>query len=103
MKKDRNERTGEVRGIEIMSGKPKKNCIFLDDLCDGGATFKHGAAALRKDPEVENVGLIVAHGIFSKGLQIPGINFLATTNSFAGWESERLSGETKGIHVFKFV
>lgn len=103
MKKDRNERTGEVRGIEIISGKPKKNCVFLDDLCDGGATFRHGAATLRKDQDVQNVGLVVAHGIFSKGLQISGVNYLATTNSFCERESGILLGETRGIHVLKYV
>lgn len=79
--KNRDERTGEILGIKIVSGKPKKRCIIVDDLCDGGRTFIEASKALRA-AGAENVSLIVAHGIFSKGASLPGIDFIATTNSF---------------------
>lgn len=41
-----------------------RNCVIIDDLCDGGATF----LAIAEQIQPLNLTLIVTHGIFSKGL-----------------------------------
>lgn len=79
--KDRVERTGEIRGTKILGGEVKPHCIIVDDLCDGGATFKSAAVTLRK-AGAETVSLVVPHGIFSKGTRIEGVDFIATSNSY---------------------
>lgn len=40
-----------------------RNCVIIDDLCDGGATF----LAIADQIEAAHLTLIVTHGIFSKG------------------------------------
>lgn len=84
--KNREERTGKILGMKIISGEVKETAIILDDLCDGGATFK-GAAECLRQAGAKNVFLAVCHGIFSRGLPIEGIDFVCTTNSFKDWES----------------
>ena len=41
----------------------KKNCVIIDDICDGGATF----LAIAEQVKPKHLTLIVSHGIFSKG------------------------------------
>lgn len=93
--KDRDERTGEIKGTKIIQGCVTSNCVIIDDLCDGGATFKGASAALR-ELGAKKVSLVVAHGIFSKGTTIPTIDYIYTSNSFKEWESH------DGFGVFKF-
>lgn len=95
LSKDREERTGEIKGMKVVEGVPRDTCLIIDDLCDGGATFK-GAAACLKSTAI-NVGLIVAHGIFSKGLPIEGIDWVGTTNSYTDENTH------KANYFFKFV
>jgi len=40
-----------------------RNCVIIDDICDGGATFLAIAEQIRP----KHLALIVTHGIFSKG------------------------------------
>jgi ribose-phosphate pyrophosphokinase len=40
-----------------------RNCVIIDDICDGGATFLAIAAQIQP----KHLTLIVTHGIFSKG------------------------------------
>ena len=40
-----------------------RNCVIIDDICDGGATF----LAIAKQIKPKHLTLIVTHGIFSKG------------------------------------
>lgn len=47
----------------------KKDCIIIDDICDGGATFINIAKELKKDSNCGKIYLIVTHGIFSKGFE----------------------------------
>lgn len=86
MSKDRDERTGKIRGIDIYRGKPTDHCIIVDDLCDGGATFV-GAASVLKSNGAKKVSLVVAHGIFSKGTTLDGVDSIVTTNSYKEWQS----------------
>jgi ribose-phosphate pyrophosphokinase len=40
-----------------------RNCVIIDDICDGGATFLAIAEQIKR----KHLTLIVTHGIFSKG------------------------------------
>lgn len=43
-----------------------RNCVIIDDLCDGGGTF----LAIASQIKAAHITLIVTHGIFSKGFEI---------------------------------
>lgn len=58
-------------------------CLIADDICDGGATFVALARKLREAGATE-VSLFVTHGIFSKGMDLEGIDNIYTTGSFKG-------------------
>ncbi len=45
-----------------------KDCLIVDDLCDGGYTFELLGKAL-KDMKARKVYLYVSHGLFSKGFE----------------------------------
>ncbi len=50
----------EVLNPELCSNR---NCVIIDDICDGGATF----LAIAGQVKPAHLTLIVTHGIFSKG------------------------------------
>lgn len=83
--KHRNVMTGEITGMGLSTGIVKnQNCLIVDDLCDGGATFVHAAAKLFT-LGAKSVDLYVTHGVFSKGTEVlrnAGIENIYTTNSF---------------------
>jgi ribose-phosphate pyrophosphokinase len=57
-----------------------RNCVIIDDLCDGGATF----IAIAQQIGAAHLTLIVSHGIFSKGFSLLEKYFdeIITTNSY---------------------
>lgn len=59
--------TGKIISTEIEGDVKDKNCIIIDDICDGGATFIELAKKL-KGKGAGDLYLYVTHGIFSKGL-----------------------------------
>ena len=61
-----------------------KECVIVDDICDGGRTFIELAKAL-KAKGASSVILVVTHGIFSKGYDVvlEHVDQIVTTNSFA--------------------
>lgn len=62
--KNRNLSTGNLT-LEVLEPKEcdGRNCVIIDDLCDGGATF----LAIADQIKPKHLTLIVTHGIFSKG------------------------------------
>lgn len=56
-----------------------RNCVIIDDICDGGGTF----LAIANQIESSHLTLIVTHGIFSKGVEVLAEQFneIITTNS----------------------
>ena len=59
------------------------DCVIFDDICDGGRTFVELALVL-KNKGAGKIGLVVSHGIFSKGL-IPFaglIDWVVSSNSW---------------------
>lgn len=64
-KKHRDLSNGKITLVveepELCKGR---NCIIIDDICDGGATF----LAIADQIECNRLTLMVTHGIFSKGI-----------------------------------
>ena len=57
----------EVLGPQLCGGR---NCVIIDDICDGGGTFIAIAKQLRDQGwNPLSMTLIVTHGIFSKGFE----------------------------------
>lgn len=61
--------TGKIKSITMLDCEKAKgkNCLVVDDICDGGGTFLPIADQLR-GAGASRVDLYVTHGIFSKGL-----------------------------------
>jgi len=82
--KRRNTRSGELAGFKVYEEDLKgKDCLIVDDICDGGGTF----IGLAKELKKKNAGelyLAVSHGIFSKGIEELKMYYtqLFTTDSF---------------------
>ncbi|HLK27037.1 MAG TPA: ribose-phosphate pyrophosphokinase-like domain-containing protein [Puia sp.] len=57
-----------------------RNCVIIDDICDGGGTF----LAIAEQINPKTLALIVTHGIFSKGVDCLEEYFdeIITSNSF---------------------
>lgn len=74
--------TGEITGTEIWGDVNDKKVLIVDDICDGGRTFIELAKVLY-EAGAKEVGLLVTHGIFSRGvepLQEAGIKDIMTLN-----------------------
>jgi ribose-phosphate pyrophosphokinase len=76
--KNRDLNTGKI-ALKVL--EPEKcegrNCVIIDDLCDGGGTF----LAIAEQIKPRNLTLIVTHGIFSKGTEVltdEGINIICS-------------------------
>ena len=88
--KKRNVKNGKLEGFKVYEEDLQdKDCLIVDDICDGGGTFIGLAEELKK----KNVGhlyLAVSHGIFNKGVDVLNRNFakIYTTDSFKGMEKE---------------
>ena len=66
--KVRDQLTGNITSYKIVGNPHAERVLIVDDICDGGMTFK----LLAKDllaAGAESIVLFVTHGIFSKGLQ----------------------------------
>lgn len=68
-----------------------RDCLIVDDICDGGRTFIELAKTL-KAKGAKSVILYVTHGIFSKGFGElrQHIDHIYTTNSFANTQNDYL-------------
>lgn len=67
--KTRDIKTGQIIDTTLSETEKVigKDCLIVDDICDGGGTFIPLAKKL-KDAGAKTVTLYVTHGIFSKGL-----------------------------------
>lgn len=81
--KVRDQATGYITSYEV-DREPMGQCVVIDDLCDGGATFNILAKSLGIGRE--RLTLYVSHGIFSSGLRTLKENYrkIITTRSFYG-------------------
>ena len=65
--KVRDQTTGYITDFEMNECADGKDCLIVDDICDGGMTFILCAKALYKRG-ARRVALYTTHGIYSKGL-----------------------------------
>lgn len=85
--KKRDPSTGKLSGFScepLTSSTPYRSYLVVDDICDGGGTFKGLATTLGLSPS--RLDLWVSHGIFSPGAETLSVYFrhVFTTNSFPG-------------------
>lgn len=66
--KVRDQLTGHIEGMVIRGSVLNRKILLVDDLCDGGGTFKLAAEKALAEGAKE-VHLYVTHGIFSRGVQ----------------------------------
>lgn len=79
--KKRNQQTGYIEEYTFTGDVKDKKVLIIDDICDGGMTFRLLARDLLKNGAKE-VNLYVSHGIFSKGLDVlykDGVNKILTS------------------------
>lgn len=90
--KSRDVKTGKLTGFKVYSEDLEgKDCLIVDDICDGGGTFI-GLAEELKSKNAGNLYLAVSHGIFSKGFNELNSVFerIITTNSFNDFVEEKV-------------
>jgi ribose-phosphate pyrophosphokinase len=73
--KHRDPKTGKLSGFSCETLPPAGRLLIVDDICDGGGTFK-GLAEATGLPR-ERLALYVSHGIFSKGAETLDKHFSA--------------------------
>lgn len=66
--KVRDQATGNILSYQLFGTCVDRNVLIVDDICDGGATFKLLAKDLLSAGAKE-VNLFVTHGIFSRGIK----------------------------------
>lgn len=82
--KSRDVKTGKLTGFKVYADDLEgKDCLIVDDICDGGGTFL-GLATELKNKNAGNLYLAITHGIFNKGFDELATAFkhIYTTNSF---------------------
>lgn len=88
--KTRDVKTGKLSGFKVYADDLQgKDCLVVDDICDGGGTF-NGLAQELKNKNAGNLYLAVSHGIFSKGLDSLSSYYsgIFTTDSFNSIEEQ---------------
>jgi ribose-phosphate pyrophosphokinase len=70
--KVREQSTGKILGMSIDNAgivPSSTNILIVDDICDGGRTFREASILLYKCG-AKNVHLYISHGIFSQGTEV---------------------------------
>ena len=90
--KSRDVRTGQLKGFKVYADDLKgRDCLIVDDICDGGGTFI-GLAKELKEKNAGKLYLAVSHGIFSKGFEELNKHYekIFTTNSICDIDEEEI-------------
>lgn len=85
--KIRNVSTGVIEHTMVFGNVVDRDCLIVDDICDGGATFIALAKQL-KFQDAKSVSLYVTHGIFSKGKQHLLDNGIDNIYCYHDWTEE---------------
>jgi ribose-phosphate pyrophosphokinase len=87
--KSRDVKTGKLTGFKVYTDDLQgKDCLIVDDICDGGGTFI-GLAKELKNKNAGKLYLAVSHGIFSKGFEeLKCFERIFTTDSVRAIENE---------------
>ena len=97
--KFRDVSSGIIRSLTISHNDLEgKDCYIIDDICDGGGTFVL-LAELLKEKNAGSINLIVSHGIFSKGINLPNIDHIYTTDSFKDIDSNNKLTQIKLCNI----
>jgi ribose-phosphate pyrophosphokinase len=102
--KKRDVTDGSLSGFEVFATDLEgKDCLIVDDICDGGFTFIGIAEELRKK-NAGDIYLFVTHGIFSKGFiqLLESFKKVYTTNSFGEIYSGQFPSEVLEKYVTQF-
>lgn len=88
--KERDPATGWLKttGISGYVFQPTDELLFIDDICDGGATFLELAKYLKEQGLVTEPSLYVTHGIFSKGLDELYRHFYTIVSTTSFWRKD---------------
>jgi ribose-phosphate pyrophosphokinase len=91
--KHRHVETREITGVKIYGDVTGRNCVVVDDICSGGATFIGLAEELKRE-YAANLYLIVSHAEGEYGLKrvLEHYDHVYTTNSMG--ELPQISGVT---------
>lgn len=89
--KSRDVKTGKLSSFKVYEDNLQgKDCLIVDDICDGGGTFIGLAEELKK----KNAGklfLAVSHGILNKGFEdLKCFDGIFTTDSFRDFENNEV-------------
>lgn len=76
-----------------------KDCVIIDDICDGGRTFIALSKAL-KEAGAKSVELVVTHGIFSYGIKLENIDKIYTTNSYREFANHDLGDYLNVTNIY---
>lgn len=89
--KSRDVKTGRLSGFKVYNDDLQgKDCLIVDDICDGGGTFV-GLAQELKNKNAGKLYLAVSHGIFNKGFEVLDcFDKIFTTNSFKDFDNEKV-------------
>jgi len=90
--KSRDVKTGKLSGFKVYDNDLNgKDCLIVDDICDGGGTFL-GLAEELKQKNAGNLYLAISHGIFNKGFEALSGYFtkIFTTDSFKEIQHENV-------------
>lgn len=104
--KVRDPRTGQLSGFkienpEVIEGNQDLPLVVIDDLCDGGGTFKGIAQLLESHYPNRDRVIYVTHMVNPKGIATLSENYKEVyfTNSYRDWEQEALPDNVKVIKV----
>jgi len=104
-KKKRNLNDGRIISIEPINPdvlyRSAKPIMVIDDLCDGGMTFKLIADCLKKEVPNREKNIVVTHMVNPKGIETLSVNYdnVTFTNSYKDWEKENLPQNVNVITV----
>ena len=104
--KVRDMSTGKLSGFkienpEIIENNPDKPLVVIDDLCDGGGTFKGIAQLLGFHYPDRERTIYVTHMVNPKGITTLSENYKEVyfTNSYKDWNKEILPDNVKVIEI----
>lgn len=89
--KIRDVKTGNIVKCDLTVDKVEDNILIVDDISDGGDSFKFLAQKL-KEKGAGRVGLYVTHGIFSKGLEVlrGDVDFIFVNNIVGNYINQEM-------------
>jgi ribose-phosphate pyrophosphokinase len=104
-KKKRNLSDGRIISIEPINPdvlhKTYKPIMVIDDLCDGGSTFKLIANYLNEVVPDQERNIVVTHMVNPKGIQTLSAHYdkVFFTNSYRDWDKEDLPSNVTIINL----